>query len=906
MIFLTKRRYNFHIHNEKLYLCRLLKTGIMLKKLLPLFIVNCLLIISFIPVTSAQNDYWNAVQQDYINRQDITEEIRDQIGMYNLKSVGQSRNMYRYLMFLYAYMPQSDLADYDFGFFEKQVSTAMEARKTFSWGKDIPEDIFRHFVVVYRVNNENLDTARSYIFHQLKDRIKNMSMYDAALEVNHWCHEYVDYQPADVRTSAPLATLKTSHGRCGEESTLTVTALRAVGIPARQCYTPRWAHCDDNHAWVEVWVNGKWWFLGACEPDPDLNMGWFAYPSTRTMMVHTNVFGRYEGPEEVNKKTQYYSCINVLSNYADTVRMTVTVVDGEHRPIKDALVRFKLYNYAEYYTLASKLTDENGQASLVTGKGDLLVWASKNGMYGYDKIDGRIAKECTIMLWPNYITTPHLIPMNDVYTVNYTIVPPVGNPDITAPDPDRQARCDQRKQYEDSLREAYRATFPTRARTDQYHNEYFTPEEFYDIIHRSEGNYAEILRFLQNHSKKEKGLYLKDFVASLADKDLRDTKAVVLESLLQYHYGKGYDIYPKDVFIKGVLSPRISNELLRYPDATLWIDPLDVLGSSPTVAQMRQYTLDSIVVDPDCNYYNCPISPSGVCRYKRADAHSRDIFFVALCREHCVPAYMDNSNGDIFAWENGKWNLVTFEEKPVEKYKTLILNNPNKMGYYTQYTLQRFENGEFVSFDFENDPRVETNPIVLSVPVGYYCLSLGERHDDGSVFSQMQFFNVTKDTTVRDIRWEKNQDVVVFAHVRESAGTINMKKTKVGNVSLANILKKSGKEHVILCLGKPGTEPVNHLMKEIAAKQDGYETWNGPMFFVKKEGQWKSEPRQPKNLNVIEEGYAELVAIFKKTLNGELSEWSPMCFVIDRDGHIVYFSEGYNIGVGDRMLEIVK
>ena len=266
-------------------------------------------------------------------------------------------------------------------------------------------------------------------------------------------------------------------------------------------------------------------------------------------------------------------------------------------------------------------------------------------------------------------------------------------------------------------------------------------------------------------------MVLQEFVASLADKDLRDTEAGVLENLLKYHYGYGFDTYPKDVFIKGVLSPRISNELLRYGDATLWKEPYDVLGASPTVAQMRQYTLDNIVVDPDCNYYNCPISPSGVCWKKRADAHSRDIFFVALCREHLVPAYMDNSNGDIFAWENGKWNLVTFEDKPVEEYKTLVLYNPNKMGYYTQYTLQRFENDEFVSFDFENDPRVETNPIVLSVPAGYYCVSLGERRNDGSVFSQMHFFNVTGDTTVLELSFTQEiNDVVVYAKERESAG----------------------------------------------------------------------------------------------------------------------------------------
>ncbi len=868
-----------------------------MKKILFPFV--CLIIFT-IPTLFAQTDYWNAVQQDFNERDGISGDVRHQIGKYAVLSDFRSRDMAQYLTFLYAYMPQSDLADYDFDFFDQQVKIACEAREAFSWGKGIPDDIFRHFVVVYRVNNEDLDTARAYIFHQLKDRIQNMSMYDAALEVNHWCHEQVDYQPADVRTSAPLATLKTSHGRCGEESTLTVTALRAVGIPARQCYTPRWAHCDDNHAWVEVWVDGNWWFLGACEPDPDLNMGWFAYPATRTMMVHTNVFGRYEGPEEVNKKTKYYSCINVLPNYADTVHMTVTVVDGQHKPIKGALVRFKLYNYAEYYTLAAKLTDENGQASLITGKGTLLVWASKDDMYTYSTIDGRTEHERTLVLMPKINAFGQ--PEHQEYWTDINIVPPTGNPDIPAPDPTRQARCDQRKHYEDSLREAYHNTFPTRAQTDQFHNEYFNPEEFYDIIHRSEGNHAEILRFLQNHSKKEEGLYLKEFINALTDKDLRDTKAETLEShLTRYRSAR----YPAEVFIKGVLPARISNELIRdwrhgLREALVNTLPGEV---TPSVEQLTGWTKRFITIDPLCNYYNCPISPMGVFKTRRADAHSRDIFFVAACRSLFIPCYLDNASNQIYAWENGKWNSVTFEEKPVEEYKTLILHNDKKMGYYTQYTLQRFEDREFVSFDFENDPRVETDPIVLSVPAGYYCLSLGERHSDGNVFSQMQFFNVTKDTTERYIDFfRKIQDPALPIRYY---GKVNLKKTEVGVRTLSSILKSSKKEHIILCLGTPGTEPVNHLMKEIAAKQSEYEAWNGPMFFVMKEGQWKSEPGEPKNLRVITEGYDELVEIFAKALDGELAGRSPMCFVIDKKGCITYFSEGYNIGVGGAMIEEV-
>ena len=862
-------------------------------------IVNCLLFCLLSSSAVAQDDYWSSVYLDCQNRPGVSQNIYEKISNYRIMSDIQSRDMAQYLTFLYAYMPQSDLADYDFEFFEDQVKVALEARNTFSWGKTIPDDIFRHFVVVYRVNNENLDTARSYIFHQLKDRIKDMSMYDAALEVNHWCHECVDYQPADVRTSAPLATLKTSHGRCGEESTLTVTALRAVGIPARQCYTPRWAHCDDNHAWVEVWVDGKWWFLGACEPDPDLNMGWFAYPSTRTMMVHTNVFGRYEGPEEVNKKTHYYSCINVLSNYADTVHLTVTVVDEQQKPVKDALVRFKLYNYAEYYTLAAKLTDENGQASLITGKGDLLIWVTKDDLYGYDKIDGRIENNHTIVLKPETKIAGQ--PDHREYWHDFTIVPPAGNPDIPVPDAARQARCDQRKQYEDSLREAYRATFPTEAWVKAHlKNEYFTDEELYDIVRRSEGNYLEIIQFLQKYDKKEDGLYLKEFVNALSDKDLRDTKWQTLErQLTYYHEGD----YPLDVYFKGILPARISNELIRGWRGVM-SRGFHLFDEDRSLKAIYDFVKKAIVVDNECNYYNCPISPVGVIRFNRADAHSRDIFFVALCRALNKPCYLDNASNEIYAWENGKWNLVTFEEKPVEEYKTLILHNPNKMGYYTQYTLQRFENGEFVSFDFENDPRVETNPIVLSVPAGYYCLSLGKRFDDGSVFSQMQFFNVTKDTTERYIDFfRKIQDSSLPLGVY---GIINLKKIEVGGRTLSSILKSSKKQHIILCLGTPGTEPVNHLMKEVAAKQEGYESWNGPMFFVKKEGTWKSETGQPNNLTVIEEGYAELVEIFSKALGRELGKRSPMCFVIDKKGNIIYFSEGYNIGVGDRMLEIVK
>ena len=856
----------------------------------------------------SQESYWLAVEKDFQNRDKVPLEVIQSID--NLVKEGEnSKDIAQYLKFLYAYMPQSDLADYDFNFFKHQVDIACEARNTFSWGKIIPEDIFRHFVVVYRVNNENLDTARSYIFHQLKNRIKNLSMYDAALEVNHWCHEYVDYQPADARTSSPLATLRTSHGRCGEESTLTVTALRAVGIPARQCYTPRWAHCDDNHAWVEVWVDGKWYFLGACEPAPALNMGWFANVSTRTMMVHTNVFGRYEGNEEINKKTPYYSCVNMLSNYADTVTAYVTVYDKFHRPAKDASVCFKLYNYAEYYTLAEVKTDENGRAKLNTGFGDLLVWAKKGNDYSWSKLDLRKQDHLVLIL-------KDFDEFSDFDTFHtFDMEPPKGRTLINNVSAAAQFACDKRMAKEDKMREAYRKTFPTKAQTDKYKNEYFTAEEFYDVVHRSEGNYAEIIKFLQNNNKKKEGLYLKEFVNALSDKDLRDTKAETLQSQITLFRNSSY---PLEVYLKGVLPARISNELIRdwrkpLFEALLYLVTAGRLDwEKPSINDIFVWTKNNITIDPLCNYYNCPISPMGVFNTRRSDVHSRDIFFVAACRSFSIPCYLDNASNVIYVWNNNKWEEISFENKETpsqENISTLTVHNPNEYTYYIHYTLQRFENGEYVSYDFEGDPRVEKQHYDLNLPAGRYCLSTGNRYSDGKVLSYMKFFTLKPNEN-----YELNISIPELTPRNDNYGFINMSNISVNNKTLSQHIAETGKDKMILCIVTPGTEPTNHLAKEMAMKQKDYENWGGKILFVSTNNNWKKEKNQPSNVEIITKNVKNIIESLELTLANAVKEGllshttneRPTCLVVDKFGNIIFVSEGYNIGLGEMMLEKVK
>jgi len=352
--------------------------------------------------------------------------------------------------FLYAYMPLSDLGDYTSEFFLRNVKLSLKAREEMPWGPTIPEEEFLHFVLPLRVNNENLDNFREVMYGEIKERIKGLDMRQAALEINHWCHEKVNYRGTDSRTSAPLSTVKKTFGRCGEESTFTVTAMRTAGIPARQVYTPRWAHTDDNHAWVEVWIDGKWQYLGACEPDVDLNMGWFSEPSRRTMLVHTRAYGRYFGSEDVVTATDRFSELNLTSHYATVKNVTIKVTNEDGTPADSAKVRYQLYNYAEYYPIATGYTNPNGLTSLNTGLGDLIVWAAKKGKFAYQKLS--VPEADTIQLVLNLTS-----PVNKAES--FDLVPPHAVKTTTNVSEDAKKQNDRRLAKEDSIRNATMATF---------------------------------------------------------------------------------------------------------------------------------------------------------------------------------------------------------------------------------------------------------------------------------------------------------------------------------------------------------------------------------------------------------------------------------------------------------------
>ena len=827
---------------------------------------------------------------------------------YNTQKENLTADEQEALKFLYAYMPLADVTDYPTSFFADNVRMSFKARKEMPWGKNVPELLFRHFVVPIRVNNEALDNARSVFYNELKDRIKGMSMMDAIIEVNHWCHEKVTYQPSDARTSAPLATLKTATGRCGEESTFAVAALRAVGIPARQVYTPRWAHTDDNHAWVEAWADGKWYFLGACEPEPVLNLGWFNAPASRAMLMHTRAFGDYNGPEEVMLRTSNFTEINLTSNYAPVAPIDFYVKDSEGKPVENARVEFKIYNYAEFFTAVTKYTDANGHTSLSAGIGDLVVWASKDGKYTYQKVSFGKDKE-TILTLPGDAPTSSVGALETSAPPKCTyldIVPPKEDPQLPYVSDEMHKENQRRFALEDSIRKAYTATFPTMEEAKRIN------ERGAEYIFKSRGNKQTIVDFIKRHSDNEDRVM--GILATLSDKDLRDITTEILED----SYNATTD----------QLSPRVEDELITIPfkqyfEKAFSKKAADAFRADPM--KLVEWIKKNIRLNPDKKALRIAQTPVGVMKSKITDERSRDIFFVDVARSLGIEAQKDAVTGKIQYKKNGEWQDVKFDNT-AEKTSTAaalgtikltyeptkLLDNPK---YYSHFTISRIENGTAQLLNFDEGQADMGNGTTWSntfkngykLDAGTYMLTTGTRLANGSVLASNRIFEIVKGQTTTlplEIRQNTNEVSVIGSFNSESLVTKDSKEV--------SLLSQTGRGYYVVGILGVGQEPTNHALHDIEKMKEAFEAWGRPVVLL-----FESEADAAKFNHDEFPGLPSTVQFaldkdgsVRKQIAREMKlmneKQMPMFIIADTFNRVVFVSQGYTIGLGEQMQGVFK
>ena len=400
----------------------------------------------------------------------------------------------------------------------------------------------------------------------------------------------------------------------------------------------------------------------------------------------------------------------------------------------------------------------------------------------------------------------------------------------------------------------------------------------------------------------------KDVISTLRPKDLCDISVEVLTDVT--------DNTPESdspLWKQYILAPRISNEML-----TPYRKILGQAFAGKDAIAIIQWIKDSISVDNSHNPQKLCMNPEGVYRHRTTDAHSRDIFCVAACRSAGIAARIDEVTGKVqWADNESLWHDVHFgsTEEDSASQGTLSLvysdyrikENPS---YYSHFSLSRLQNGTLSLQEFPEEATwKDTFAKGVQVDAGQYLLVSGTRMANGSVLAHLEFFGVKADATQKQplkLRDNANELRVIGSFNCENYFT-NYKGVH------KTLLESTGRGYYIAALIRDNHEPSAHILHECEEANIYLSQW--PHLFVmlfptQEELQsFRSHRRDfddlPDNFifGVADPETAEAMHIQELTHGSQVL---PILMMADTFNRVVWFQQGYTIGIVDQIMSVIR
>ncbi|AMC93948.1 hypothetical protein AOC36_08095 [Erysipelothrix larvae] len=506
---------------------------------------------------------------------------------------------------LYAKYILAYLMDNDLGITQDQLDDFVQHSYFIKskYAQEVPEQIYLDYVVQPRINNETLDASRN-TFYELLKPICCDDCVDTIFAINTWMISMVQYRSTDARTQNPSLTLKSGIGRCGEKSTFLVHAYRSVGIPARQIYAPWWSHCDDRHAWVEVYVNGAWQYLSAGDSAKEFNNAWFTPSASRSLILRTNQFSNLTQDEAIVEKRGIHTKINVTHHYTKTRNLTIYVGLKDCHEISIAIL-----NYGILRNVATLKVQDN-KATVEIGYGDCFVRVQTNHKIYLKEI---AARDMVVEINETDLLSDigfNLIQVPFKETIPYDT-------------------SDEKKQT------LYKTI--KNQNLNQYHK-------------RMEAIKPEIVN-TKAHQRLKEALgepYANQVKACLTQKDLFDFDAQVLIDYAKV-VQKWKKSVPSDIFQSALLNPRVSHEDLTFNTEALVQFPF----STPQQIYQEIMNWDS----GPCDYFmEDTILPFEVMlKRKRGTLNDKLHLITMICRVKGYPTRLNRHSQTLEVYNRGKF-----------------------------------------------------------------------------------------------------------------------------------------------------------------------------------------------------------------------------------------------------------
>lgn len=828
------------------------------------------------------------------------------------------------LEFLYAWMPVSDVMMYPAETYLDFARRGVWLRKNRSQVAALPADFFGEYVLFHRVNNEEIRPCRELFGEQLDRRLyeghegweKPKTEEERALEINRWAAENGTYHSDDIRTISAEAFYSRGYGRCGEESVFVVNAMRAAGVPARQVYAPWWAHTDDNHAWVEVWVSGRWQFLGACEPQSVLNQGWFNRASSRTMLVRSRAYtkGAFLKDEDIIGTDGCVTECNQTARYRKIRKIRVQVPQegvapgqtggkpdapeqsAAAQPLterrtgqteKAVEIELQVYNEGSWKTLTRKKTDEDGHLSFFTGDGMLRIHPLSNALKdaflqaGSGDAEVRLATAgCS----------PDGHNLDNDYDEGWQQI------EYAAPteEPVFYPQADAGQRTADSA-------FLERAA--EIRNE------------RTKDWEASGTAFLRNALvTPEQALVKKTVLSSLSEKDLTDCREEIVRGHLSAVIENGLKGTLSDSEVVGL---RIGNEVLSswFEEVSAFLGKERITYFSMHPEEIWDFVNSHVHELPQEDFGELIMTPGAALRSGVCNQNSREVLAAAVARVCGIPARIREDDGTAeyrvsASWSEKGASSAQAEYLPFNSSRretsclTLRTGDETDVKYETTWGLTRLSDegkpDQFLALrDNWNHGRMD----IPLVP-GRYCLVTAQRLPNGNAH--------VLECHIRAEAGRKEDISLKMQQIRpeEMFVSVDMTPLHLRADNGESVRQQNGQKRLYIWLA-PGQEPTEHILNEMLDNAESYERI-APVISLITDTPMQKEQRLVRKVTdrfpSIQCCYAEDPSEREMLMRsfyldpGQL----PFIFVTDRSGHGIFSAGGYQVGTGRLLIRIMN